>query len=220
MTGLRRSLRNVFLLFLSGAAILAGLMLIGQWATAPNPGADEYVRARTFLLYGREGSCTGTGVISPTTGKAYILTAAHCAVLVEGGTVNTKTETDIISVARFIDINVQKDLMLLSNPYDVGIKIAPKVTVHEHVHTITWGLGFPPYRSDGEVVISEMPWPEPFNAYATRTLASAYVLHGSSGGPLLNENNELVGIISAMLVDTHFSIEAALVDIKYFLGER
>lgn len=178
---------------------------------------DEYSRDRVVLLHSIMGSCTGVEVKSPK-GKIYTLTAGHCIALFlyDKDAIFARLENGKEYRVHIVAKTLFSDLLLLEGVGDKTFAIADKAPVmHDHVHTMTHGLGFPSYRTDGEVLmerivdITGLPWIELF--------ISAQVVPGSSGGPILNDKEELVGVVSVSLGETIFSGTVTLIDIKNFL---
>lgn len=221
---------RIILKVLSFAAIvITAATLVSFTQSSKNQFAkDNYVRDRTLLLLTPGvGSCTGIKIISPKEHKAYVLTAAHCHALAITDIVTGKSvllsrnENGDKAELEVLEVNVDMDMMLLSSPYEDGLNIADKTYLHQHVHSITWGMGMPPFRTDGEILFPETLW----NAFgmgglSLRTITTMPVIPGSSGGPMLNDNNELVGVVLALFVGTPFTQESSLSDIKTFLGDR
>ncbi len=182
---------------------------------------DEYSRERVVLLHSLLGSCTGVEVRSPK-GKVYTLTAGHCIALFfdETLSVTARLEDGREYSVKIVAKDKNADLLLLQGVGDKSVLIADKAPViHEHIHTMTHGLGFPSYRTDGEVlmeqIVSILDIPTCFELFVT-----AQVYPGSSGGPILNSKEELVGIVSISMGETIFSGTVTLRDIKAFLKDR
>jgi hypothetical protein len=204
--------------------------------------SDSYVRNRVVQLNRAGGSCSGVQVVAPS-GKAYVLTASHCRGLVEAGKVEATDEQNQKYFLDFIKEDPNSDLMLLSSPNDNGVGIADHVRMHEHVHAMTHGHGYPTYRTDGEaLMLSRIEFAEfdlkdiadlaaclqPKNKISqedaschvavVEMMSNASIIPGSSGGPLLNEYGSLVGIASC--TDGYFGSFVTLGDIKKFLADK
>lgn len=209
--------------------------------------SDSYLRDRVVKLQSEQGSCSGIQVEAPS-GKAYILTAAHCRILVdkEGHTTAINEQGEKRQVD-FIAEDENSDLMLLTSGDDKAVSVGNNIHKHEKVHTITHGRGHDAYRTDGEAIeealtligVSVITDMEEFVAcikqpkytvvptlegmvcaiYTPQNYTTAHVVPGSSGGPLFNSDGELIGIVSATSGDG-FSTFVRLSDIKSFLKTR
>ncbi|CAM6005996.1 unnamed protein product [Sphagnum balticum] len=191
--------------------------------------SDDYIRDRVVLLHGDPGTCTGVQVIAPS-GAVYVLYAAHCAGLAENGHVLALDETGVDYEIEIIDIDEVHDLMLLSSHDLNGIAVAKSLSPHEKIHTITHGQGYPSFRTDGEIleertediavfrIVTPMgllkclsvsnqrveldPKKKPYCVQSKDMMMStAPILHGSSGGPAVNDAGELIehGIFSELM---------------------
>jgi trypsin-like peptidase len=201
--------------------------------------SDSYVRNRVVQLHLNGSSCSGVQVIAPS-GKAYVLTAGHCRGLVEQGKVEATDEHNTKYYLDFIKEDPNSDLMLLSSPNDSGVSIAHNIYLHDHVHAMTHGKGFPTYRTDGEALsLNKTEFAEfeikslediaacllPKNKISqedascrvltVEMVATASIVPGSSGGPLLDDSGSLVGIASC--TDGYFGSFVSLADIRKFM---
>jgi len=184
--------------------------------------SDAYIRNRVLLLKSEKGSCTAIEIKSPS-GALYTLTAEHCSSIFEDGTVPAYDEMGTVKKLRIIDSDPMTDLMLLESFDGKSIDIAKESHIYQRVHTLTHGRGLPTFRTDGELLgeqtvqagelinsqedmdrcsiergrsIEERGFMMVCIHELTVQNATAWVLPGSSGGPLLNEAGELVGITS------------------------
>jgi hypothetical protein len=210
--------------------------------------SDAYLRDRVVMLHSDKGSCSGVLVKAPS-GKVLILTAAHCRALVDDfNTVKARDEAGKEHTVMFVAEDSINDLMLLTaDNMKVSIDVAEKVVMYEHVHTMTHGGAKPSYRTDGElldnirisvpifgigndedlhkcsgqqklIIMFDFFGPVcAMNIMVER--ATAAIIPGSSGGPLLNEANDLVGIVSAGDGQGDYAF-VPLKDIQRFLRNR
>ena len=203
-----------------------------------------------FLEVPGRGSCSGVKIISPK-GKFYILSAAHCALMLDEQhqSFRVTTEDKKVYSAYVISVNPSEDLLLLTDEKPTtGVFIARQSQLHEQVHTMTHGLGHANYRTDGEIletdtaqyavfdIISEAQKQEceklpntkiysDFNgstcvATLVNQVTTARVSPGSSGGMVLNDEDELVGIVSGVDSSGQFSAIVPLSTIRLFLADR
>lgn len=192
---------------------------------------DTYAMNRITQLRGNNIACTGTLVIAPS-GKPLTITAAHCQKLVIDNKIGYTDQVGAEGTVSVIAIDERLDLMLLEGTHsNVGFEVAKQVKIADAVHTMTHGWTMPAYRTDGAVVSTTLRPDEPkcdqyINLGGTnmgvncqlspaRIVTSAWALPGSSGGPLLNTNNDLIGIVYA--TSGPFSYSVGLDDIKAFL---
>lgn len=208
---------------------------------------DSYVRNRVVLLYTANAYCTGVEVVVPS-GKTYTLTARHCKALLDSTDhILAKDEDGKDYRIKLIAVDPNSDLMLLQGIGVPGLKIADKIYSHEKVHTITHGGGMPSFRTDGELVkdidmninmgniltdedavkcksiknttISDKFMPPLCLIRLHLMLSTAVIIPGSSGGPLLDENQNIVGIVSAVGGSSMFGAYVTLSDIQKFIAQ-
>lgn len=177
--------------------------------------SDPYLRDHIVKLFSQEGSCSGVKV-KGASGITYVLTAAHCFELVRAdGHIESEDENGEKHDLELVEISLVDDLMLLTSNSDDGLNIGKAVHNHDHVHTMTRGMGLPSFRTDGEACgesghnIGDIPW----HYYLVTTTMT---MPGSSGGPLLNENNEVVGILTGG--NGVLSLWTPLADIQKFMS--
>lgn len=233
-----RKLLIPYILGLLGIVMIANSLISYHMKTT-----DAYIRNRVVQLEGNNYGCTGIEVKAPS-GRTYILTAGHCMALVdkETGEVDAITEKGNHYTVNVIIGDIEHDLLLLTSANSLSIDVADKVYEHQKVHTLTHGNRFPTYRTDGEMleerevhihgeyILSKEDMDKCNTSYAspafdgrglycaikmTMHIASAYVIPGSSGGPLLDSSGRLVGIVSCTYND--FGGFVPLHDIKQFL---
>lgn len=204
--------------------------------------SENHLRSRVVRLVSERGSCSGEQIKAPS-GEDYILTAAHCAVLAKDGSIETITEDGKHLLRKVIAKDGYSDLMLLEGvPNMEGIPVADDYDLHEHVRTFTHGRGFATYKTEGELIqIVRVRIPifiediekcdthkyeviASFNDFALsltcmlsvdEIATNAMTVPGSSGGLVVNDDNELVGVVSEG--DGVFGYLVRLSDIQKFL---
>lgn len=166
--------------------------------------SDNTVRPNVFMLLTDEGYCTGVAVKTPSN-KTLLLTAGHCADLLEKQPIFLVFKDGVktpIGAAAPMAVDKEHDLMLLDVTRGVvakGLKIGAELKPHQHVHTLGGGGTGSPYRTDGEFVFErQLNYSAPGEPADIKTISitTALVRQGSSGGALLDDNGDLVGIIS------------------------
>lgn len=228
--------------------ILTVLIFVSILVLTFGENADKWERDRVVKLYGNNGQCTGVEVKAPS-GKVYTLTAKHCRAVSSTNLITAMTEDGKTHILRVIKLDPLSDLMLLEKidgKNVKSVKVAKKYKTHDKVHAMTHGKGFPSYRSAGELLEDRDVWvpsdmivkPEdksrclaeggrvtPMMFFSTCDMpfhvmfTTSHVAHGSSGGPMFNEDSELVGIVS--LADPEgFSAIVKLSDVQRFLADK
>lgn len=185
--------------------------------------SDSYIRDRVVMLKGDVGGCTGIEV-KAASGKIYTLTAGHCKGITTTGVYKATLEDGSEVELKKVAISVKDDLMLLTAASDKSIDIATSIFQHQPIHTMTHGELYPSHRSDGEIleerIIQVAMYPllteedtdqcrkdgntMGFSffegpvcvANLLNLMSTARVRPGSSGGPALNDANQLIGIVS------------------------
>lgn len=202
------------------AAILffiALALLITILDRLPATTSDESVLDSVVMLQNIEGTmfCTGVRVKVPS-GNYYTLTAGHCLGLNFNKHIMSIDEKKKTAILDILKIDSQLDLMLLTSSVNKGLHIARAVKRHEKVHTVTHGARMPLYRTDGELIHESFITPMP----APKAVTTSFILPGSSGGPLLNSSNELIGIATNIDHWGVFGYFVTLEDVKKFLEGR
>lgn len=215
----------------------------------PKQSANDWVRDRVVLLKSIKGSCSGEEIQTPS-GKTMTLTAGHCKALLINNQMTAEMEDGKEYTLTLIAIDDKSDLMLLAGVPGKVLKIAKSYEdKHQHVHTMTHGHGMPSYRTDGEllketdnqvlaflinsnedaVTCEKIPGSTiemvSFLQLGCLTtwhsmMTTARIIPGSSGGPLLNDKEELIGVASVSEPTTGFSGMVTLEDIHAFLKDK
>ena len=221
---------------------IIGLVALSLLALLPFLGAEDPKSNVVRIYKSGSGMCSGEQVQAPS-GTTYILTAGHCNILIEDGQVNVETEDRKQLKRRVIAEDPASDLMLIEGlPGVAGFPIAEYNRAGDWVKTITHGNNFNTYQTEGTIIqdlLIEVPFfyiekeedlkrcsGEKFRVEeflfgsvcvfkAYETISTALVVPGSSGGAVLNGDNELVGVVSCGFGP--FSGFVTLSDIRKFL---
>lgn len=223
--------------FSIGALILAACVLL--------PGkSDSYIRDRVVKLTSEKGSCSGEQIRAQS-GVDYILTAAHCRVLEKDGMIKATTEDGRTILRKVIMEDAESDLLLLEGlPGVRGLDISDYSAPRDHVRTFTHGAGMATYKTDGVIVqdlrvmilLKFIAGPEAEQACntpkshtvdvlgeikacvldVTETVTTALIVPGSSGGAVVDDKGDIIGVVSAG--DGKFGLLVPLRDIHRFLA--
>lgn len=121
-------------------------------ASCVSKASDSYIRDRVVQLKGAHAACTGIQVKAPS-GNVYTMTAGHCkSMLAEDNSVQATDELGNTKTLYLIDVDEDKDLMLMTSMNYRSIEVAKKTTRHQHIHTLTHGDMHTTYRTDGELL--------------------------------------------------------------------
>ncbi|CAM6004758.1 unnamed protein product [Sphagnum balticum] len=178
------------------------------------------------MLVSRHGECSGVEIEAPS-GKIYTMTARHCMSLTEEGHIISLKEGFEANGLMILGIDRNSDLMILESSSKYGIRIGKEDAHHIKIHTLTHGDGKPTYRTDGEllgdeIIVSGSKGCRSNNCVSILldTVSTAAVLPGSSGGAVLDENGDLVGIVSALDTRAGFSYMVPLSSIQAFMADK
>jgi S1-C subfamily serine protease len=177
--------------------------------------SDNYAKKNSVMLMNDFGRCSGVEIIAPS-GKKYIMSAAHCEEISDDGfTILIQDEHKQMHRRRIVAVNHKKDLLLISSIDSLeGIDIAKSYIQDEHVRTFTYGNGLDTYKTEGYLI--EILDINVTGGYKFREMVStAKIVPGSSGGMVVNDQGELVGICSA--AGDFFSFFVPLRDIQSFI---
>jgi hypothetical protein len=224
---------------------LTSLLILMSAAHMAKHKSDQYIFNRVIQLQSMMGTCSGEQVRAPS-GHDYILTAAHCRPLVEGGKIIAEDKSEHPAI--FIAEDPKSDLMLLAGISGMkGLSIADSAKDREEVRTFTHGAGMKAYKTSGALIESQevkvllgliagdedmlkctsMPKYEVFYIYGIipacilsvqETVSTAVTVPGSSGGAVVDANGDIVGVVSAG--DGKFSFFVQLSDIQAFLADK
>lgn len=116
----------------------------------PSPAQDVY--KQVVKLESGRGSCSGEQVKAKS-GITYILTAAHCKVLEENGSITVRAADGRVLQRRIVEVDKHSDLMLLEGvPGLEGLEIAAQSFARDDIETYTHGSGYPAYKTEGTLI--------------------------------------------------------------------
>jgi serine protease Do len=176
---------------------------------APETMPEIKKRGRRQVLPLRAGTCSGEFVGD----EGEILTARHC---VDGfDTFEVQTYDHRLYVAKVVAVSLNHDLAMIRidrnhTPY---FRLAKSVERGEKISVLGSPLGITDTLSQGVVARLE----------GDDMLLDCGALPGNSGGPVFNENGELVGVLNAGLIVmfgvTHLNMAQGLDAIHFFIRE-
>jgi hypothetical protein len=201
-------------------------------------------RARAIRLTGSKGACSGTQ-IRAASGVDYILTAGHCREITDDDTVMAERPGWPPIVRRIIQVSEKTDLMLVEGlPGFPGLPVATREPrPGDRLTALTHGHALDVYRDDGEfiqlkiILVPVRPIASQDDEAACRlpkyrivdllfmrvcvlrieAMVSKMpgIVPGSSGGSVLNDLGELVGV--AFAGDGTFAFIVRSKEIRQFI---
>jgi S1-C subfamily serine protease len=218
--------RQNMLMALSVLAICAGLATTNIYERSLRPDAKQIIDS-VVSIGGADGRMHGSGVVME--GGRYVLTVNH--VIDEQAMLNqpilvTYRDGERV-VAQLMRRNRHFDIALLRLPSrhvkglrlvsDAGVKQGDRVRAIGHPFGIMWML------TDG-IISKKSYFPPNPSGDAFVLWMTAPIESGNSGGPLVNENGEIIGLVMAfvnprgvILGATHFNICVSGSEIIRFL---
>lgn len=148
--------------------------------------------------------------------KERIMTAGHFCVNVIRGQiigllkddveiafVNNNGEVSLLTGGEIETVDEKKDICVVKRPKHgiVPLKLAKysEVKIHDKVEVVGSPMGMFPVSTEGRIaVLKSEGWP--MVDMNDRIIISASAAGGNSGGPIILENGEVVGIVMAVLV--------------------
>jgi S1-C subfamily serine protease len=206
--------------------------------------SESELMSKSVMLTGKGIECSGQQVKADS-GLSYILTAAHCYIIAdENGDMNVQTQDGRQLKRKIIAEDPSSDLMLLEGvPGMKGLTVADSLGRFQHIRTFTHGHQKPVYKTEGAVIgteeiivpISDITNEDEENKCVSQsknkvvdllikkicvldveeTVVTAQIIPGSSGGMVVDDSGQLVGIASA--TEGYFGYLVPLKDIKAFL---
>jgi len=175
------------------------------------PSSVEVKKQRKAMMKSKtgQGICSGSFVSE----LGHIITARHCV----------QDSTDVEAVL-YDGQEYRAEVVALSKGQDLAIvqigkaptpffELSPTVTVGERIAIIGSPLGITNLITEG--IVSKLN--------GDITFLDCTALPGNSGGPVINTNGELVGVVSAMIVvffgPAHSTIAQSINSINYFFYE-
>lgn len=228
----------------SGIVFLALITSFLFASHIPKNQTNAYEKSFAVELISKSGTCSGEQIQAPS-GISYILSAAHCINIAKDGVFDIIKEDGTHIQRRLIAEDSKSDLILIEGlPGMTGLKIALNVSISDHVTTYTHGRGLPTYKTEGHLLGFERiqvpifsiksqedldkcnsmskykPYDVMFGAAcvleADELVTDALIVPGSSGGMILNDSGELVGVASA--TGGGLSYMVMLADIRAFVA--
>lgn len=167
---------------------------IGQLVLPPSTAVAAEIAASPYVTI-VSGSGTGSGV---HIGHKYILTAGHVASM--GGELSAKDDQGRTHKLTTLWVNAAKDIALLKLDDDAPISSAPlscdAPVIGQHVRAYGNPLAIESVYSEGKIVgapITEGPW-------QSVEMLDLTIVPGMSGGALVNDAGQVVGINVGVMV--------------------
>ncbi len=208
---------------------------------------DAHIRSHTFLLVGGPHACTGVQVQAPS-GKSYVVSAGHCVSAFDqkGEASAVIAGADKPEKIKLLEISKDADVLIATGVSNLtGLRIAANVEKFEHIRLFGHGNLFDTVKRDGELIqdaflnLNEkkddvdvadenmcvfmktfsLPGAVGWKMCQRSIITSAPADPGMSGGPAVNDNNELVGIISCT-DQPHYSYIAPGSEVSKLLKDR
>lgn len=223
------------------AVILLPLATVGVSDMAAYK-SDQWIFDRVVQITDGESSCSGEQVRAAS-GKDYVLTAGHCRSIVESGHGKLIAEDGKEYPAKLITEDGDSDLLLLEGvPGLRGLAIAKSKADRQEVRTFTHGAALKAYKSSGVLIQDKgvkiglfpilskadadhcsMPKHSIFMDFfvpmcilsVDETYSTAFTAPGSSGGAVVDESGDLIGVSSAG--GGGYSLFVRLIDIQKFM---
>lgn len=226
-------------------AFIIVLLLVPTFLFLPNYKDDQWFRDRAVQIRGNQASCSAVQIKAPS-GKNYLLTASHCKPLATNGRILAISEHNAISMPKIIAEDPESDLLLLEGIKGVqGLELGKYSHRNDHVRTYTHGHGLKTYKTEGELIekrlldIPMYPYPQgglcslpkekvlslrtPWASEEVCVMSvremymTAPIAPGSSGGMVVNDDGDLIGIVSAMETGTIYGLIVDIEEIRNFL---
>lgn len=159
---------------------------------------------------------TGTGTLL---GNGMLLTNAHV--------LGNNTGTLELSITTYNGEHYRGELLKIDRVVDLALIridsqadgfIFSNINLYKGMSIMTVGqpMGLPQWSySEGTIQVVAQPAMTTTGQLYTAIMTDAQVIQGNSGGPLINDRGELVGIVRAATIDRSFAIPMS--DIKIFL---
>ncbi len=177
--------------------------------------SDSAIRSRVVMLQSDVGLCTGEQVRGKS-GKKYILTAGHCVAL--GKTIIAFTEDGRAQTVRLVYEAHYSDLALYTPVKDLEPFLLRPAHRHQSVRIFSHGQGHATFTASGEMLEElltditletpppggcSMPKYRPVfvfgptcSLHTLQQVTTAWAVPGSSGGPAVDYQGYLIGVVS------------------------
>lgn len=128
------------------------IALIACIAVSCQSKSETHIKSKVMKLSSPRGMCSGEQIRAPS-GVDYILTAAHCRVLEENGSIAITTEDGRHLQRKVVAEDPYSDLLLLEGvPNMKGLDIADFSPIGGHLRSFTHGRNMDTYKTEGFMI--------------------------------------------------------------------
>ena len=222
--GLLNERKNKLLVLLAVSAVTLGTLKTYEHSRKRDA---EHI-LDSVVVVETDGRLSGSGVV--LSGGRYVLTVNHVidGMVEKGRPIVVRYRDGNWAMARLVKRNRHFDIALLEvrTPHAEGLSLVSEddLRVGAHVRAFGHPFGITWMVSDG-IVSRKSYFPPNEKGYEFVIWTTAWIEGGSSGGPLVNDNGEIVGLVEAfmnprslMLGAQHLNLCVSGSEILRFLG--
>lgn len=136
------------------SVVVMSSLLLGTLMMSSPDKTEAAVRQNVVKLFSEDGSCSGVRIKYKK--SFFVLTAGHCRPLQSGSFIMARGSDGRTESLTVLAESDDSDLLLLSNPRNEGVDLSDSWALNEKVFSMTHGGGKPAYRTDGELLNTEL----------------------------------------------------------------